>query len=126
MIINEFSKLSGRIIGCAIEVHKYLGPGLLESVYQKCLAYEFEINNITFKKEFSFPLEYKGIELDCGYKLDFFIDNKIILELKSVDKILGIHEAQLLTYMKLLKVKKGLLINFNEELLKNGIKSFVL
>jgi len=123
---REFSELSHKIIGCAIEVHKLLGPGLLESAYQNCLAHELKLNNITFETEYPLPIEYKGTRLDCGYRLDFFIENTIILELKSVENILGIHEAQLLTYMKLLKTKHGFLINFNVKLLKDGIKSFVL
>ena len=123
---REFDELSNMIIGCCIEVHKHLGPGLLESVYQNCLAHELKLNNIPFEKEFPLPVEYKGIRLDCGYKLDFVVDKKVILELKSVNKILGIHEAQILTYMKLLKAKQGFLINFNVKLLKDGITSFVL
>ncbi len=123
---REFDELSNIVIGCCIEVHKHLGPGLLESVYQNCLAHELKLNNIPFEKEFPLPVEYKGIRLDCGYKLDFVVDKKVILELKSVNKILGIHEAQILTYMKLLKAKQGFLINFNVKLLKDGITSFVL
>ena len=103
---REFDELSNIVIGCCIEVHKHLGPGLLESVYQNCLAHELKLNNIPFEKEFPLPVEYKGIRLDCGYKLDFVVDKKVILELKSVNKILGIHEAQILTYMKLLKAKQ--------------------
>ena len=123
---KEFSELSNKVLGCAIEVHKVLGPGLLESAYQICLVHELKLNNINFETELSLPVIYKGIKLDCGYRIDFFIDKTVILELKSVDNILGIHEAQLLTYMKLMNVKQGLLINFNVKLLKNGIKSFVL
>lgn len=115
---KEFSELSNRIIGCAIEVHRHLGPGLLESVYQNCLAHEFKINKIKFKAEFPLPIEYKGVILDCGYRLDFLIEDKIILELKSVENILGIHEAQLLTYMKLMNIKEVFFINFKVKLLK--------
>lgn len=123
---REFSKLSNRVIGCAIEVHRVLGPGLLESTYQQCLAHELALNNIAFTLEKPLPVEYKGIRLDCGYRIDILVEDEIIVELKSVDEIHGIHEAQLLTYMKLAGIKHGSLINFNVELLKEGLKSFVL
>jgi GxxExxY protein len=123
---REFSVLSNRVIGCAIEVHRFLGPGLLESTYQKCLAHEFTLNNIPFKAEHPLAVEYKGIRINCGYRLDFLVNNEIILELKSVDAIHGIHEAQLLTYMKLADIKQGFLFNFNVLRLKEGLKSFVL
>ena len=123
---KEFSELSHRVIGCAIEVHRVLGPGLLESTYQQCLAHEFSLNNIEFKLEHPLPVKYKDIRLDCGYRIDFLVEDEIILELKSVEELHGIHVAQILTYMKLAKVKQGLLINFNVERLKEGLKSFVL
>jgi GxxExxY protein len=123
---REFSNLSNTVIGCAIEVHKTLGPGLLESTYQRCLAHELKINQIEFKIEHSLPVKYKGIYLDIGYKLDLIIESEIILELKTVEQLNGIHEAQLLTYMKLANIKQGFLINFNVKLLKQGLKSFVL
>ncbi|WP_428356978.1 GxxExxY protein [Methyloprofundus sp.] len=123
---REFSDLSNRVIGCAIEVHKVLGPGLLESSYQQCLAHEFTINQLEFKLEHPLSVKYKEIYLDCGYRLDFLIEDKIILELKSIEQLKGIHEAQLLTYMKLANIKQGFLINFNVKLLKQGLKSFVL
>ena len=122
----SFSKHSNRIIGCAIEVHRNLGPGLLESTYEQCLAHEFSLNDINFKKQVTLPIEYKGIYLDCGYRIDLLVENEIIIELKSVSEIIGIHEAQILTYMKLAKIKYGLLINFNVTLLKDGLKSFIL
>jgi GxxExxY protein len=122
----EFDELSNKVIGCAIEVHKILGPGLLESVYEKCLSHELSCANIKHGLQKELPLNYKSITLDCGYRIDLLIENDIIIELKSVDKILPIHEAQLLTYMKLSGVKIGLLINFNVSLLKDGIKRFVL
>ena len=123
---RTFSELSSKVLGCAIEVHRALGPGLLESTYQQCLAHELNLNNINFKMEYPLPVTYKDIKLDCGYRIDIFIEKKIVLELKSVETVLPIHEAQLLTYMKLLNVKQGFLINFNVELLKDGINSFVL
>ncbi|OGP84450.1 MAG: GxxExxY protein [Deltaproteobacteria bacterium RBG_16_54_11] len=122
----EFDALSNRVIGCAIEVHKNLGPGLLESTYEQCLAHELSVADIPFKLQFSLPVEYKGTKLDCGYRVDLLVDNKIIVELKSIDRILPIHEAQLLTYMKLADVSIGLLMNFNVKYMKDGIKRMVL
>ena len=122
----EFDDLSKRVIGCAIEVHRELGPGLLESTYEQCLARELTLKGIEFQLQYAQPVEYKGVRLDCGYRLDVFVENELIVELKSVEKIKGIHEAQLLTYMKLAGVKTGLLMNFNVTKLKDGIKRFVL
>jgi len=118
--------MSSLVIGCAIEVHKYLGPGLLESTYEQCLAYEFKRSEIPFKLQHHLPVEYKGVKLDCGYRIDMLVDNKIIVELKSVDNILPIHQAQLLTYMKLSGIRIGLLMNFNVKHMKSGIKRMVL
>ena len=122
----EFDQLSNRVIACALEVHRTLGPGLLESTYEQCLAHELSLSGIPFKLQCPLPVKYKNIKLDCGYRIDLFVDDELIVELKSVDKITGIHRAQLLTYMKLSEVKVGLLINFNVEILKTGIKRFVL
>ena len=122
----EFSELSNRVIGCAIEVHRALGPGLLESTYEQCLAHELKLNEIQFLLQHPLPVDYKGIRLDCGYRVDVLVQNEIILELKSVEQLLGIHEAQLLTYMKLAGIRQGFLINFNVKRLKDGLKSFVL
>jgi GxxExxY protein len=122
----EFDDLSRRVIGCAIEVHKFLGAGLLESTYEKCLEHEFHLAGLSYTAQQLLPVNYKGVELDCGYRLDLVVENKLIVELKSVDKLQKIHEAQILTYMKLTGLNVGLLINFNEILLKNGIKRFVL
>ena len=122
----EFDQLSNRIIGCALEVHRALGPGLMESTYEQCLAHELSQSGIPFKLQWPLPVKYKGIKLDCGYRIDLFVEDKLIVELKSVDTIAAIHKAQLLTYMKLSEVKVGLIINFNVEILKNGIKRFVL
>ncbi len=123
---REFSELSHLVIGAAIEVHRHLGPGLLESTYQQCLARELSLNHIAFKLEHPLPVEYKGICLDCGYRIDILVEDRIILELKSVEALKSIHEAQLLSYMKLAKLKQGFLINFNVVRLKQGLKSFVL
>lgn len=114
------------IIGAAIEVHKVLGPGLLESVYEKCLEIEFIERGLKFQRQVLIPLNYKGKVIDSVLKLDFLVENSIVLELKSVDKILPVHEAQILTYMKLVKANMGLLINFNVPYLKEGIGRYVL
>ncbi len=122
----EFDELSGRVIGCAIEVHKQLGPGLLESAYERCLSYELLCAGTHHESQKELPIDYKGTELDCGYRVDLLVDDKLIVELKAVSNLLPIHEAQLLTYMKLANVKTGLLMNFNVARLKDGIKRFVL
>ena len=126
MELNGINKLSNRIIGLAIEVHRYLGPGLLESTYQQCLAYEFRENGINFFLEHPIPIKYKNIEINCAFRADFIVEDSIILELKAVEKILPIHEAQLITYLKITGIKLGLIINFNFKLLKNGIKRMIL
>jgi GxxExxY protein len=117
---------TGNIIGCAIEVHRALGPGLLESTYQQCLARELKLNGIAFNLEHPLPVEYKGVKLDCGYRIDVLVENRVIIELKAVEEIKGIHKAQLLTYMKLSGVDTGLLINFNVQRLKDGVQRFKL
>jgi len=122
----EFDELSSQVIGCAIEVHRELGPGLLESTYEQCLAHELKRNGIAFFLQHPLPVNYKGIHLDCGYRVDVLVENALILELKSVEEVKGIHVAQLLTYMKLTGIKTGLLMNFNVKQLKDGIKRFVL
>ena len=122
----KFSELSNRVIGCAIEVHRELGPGLLEAAYEQCLGREFEINGIAYKTQHPLPVNYKGTRLDCGYRIDMLVENEIVIELKSVDELRGIHEAQLLTYMKLAGIRQGFLINFNVKRLKQGLRSFVL
>ena len=122
----KFSALSQQVIGCAIEVHRVLGPGLLESTYEHCLARELSLNNIEFITQHPLPVEYKGVRIDCGYRVDVLIANEIILELKTVQELMPIHGAQLLTYMRLAGMKQGFLINFNVRRLKDGLKSFVL
>ena len=124
--IVTFDELSNKVIGCAIEVHRQLGPGLLESTYEQCLAYELNQANIPFKLQVELPVKYKEIRLDCGYRIDLLADDRMIVELKSVDQLLKIHEAQVLTYMKLAEVGVGLLINFNVDVLRKGIRRFVL
>jgi len=117
--------LTQKVIGCAIEVHKMLGPGLLESTYEHCLAHEMSLQSIDFKLQVPMPVQYKNAQLDCGYRLDVVVENVLILELKSVNRLEKIHQAQLLTYLKLSGIKTGLLINFNECKLTNGIKRLV-
>ncbi|MDP2767501.1 MAG: GxxExxY protein [Candidatus Methanoperedens sp.] len=118
--------LTEQIIGAAIEVHRYLGPGLLESTYQECLCHELNMRGLKFECQKPIPLEYKGIKLDCGYRLDILVEGKIVLELKTVEAIMPVHEAQLLTYLRLTNVKVGLIINFNVPVLKDGIRRMVL
>lgn len=115
-----------RIIGAAIEVHKALGPGLLESAYEECLCHELSLQGVDFVRQLKLPVKYKGIELDIGYRLDLYINGCVIVELKSVDKLTPIHDAQLLTYLRLLNCKTGLLINFNVPVLKQGLRRKVL
>ena len=117
----DINQLSSKIIGSAIEVHKVLGPGLLESSYQKCLCHELRLRSISFENEKPLPLVYKGKKLDCGYQMDIVVENAIILELKSFEKLEPIHKAQLLTYLKLSNLKLGLLLNFNVPLMRDGI-----
>ena len=116
------NKLTGEVIGSAIEVHKTLGPGLLESTYEECLCRELLLRNIAFDRQKALPIHYKGVDLDCGYRLDIVVENRVIIELKACDELKPIHEAQLLTYLKLTGIKIGLLINFNVPVLKEGIK----
>jgi len=114
--------LTQKVIGCAIEVHKQLGPGLLESSYESCLLYELEQSGLIVETQVSLPIHYKGLEIEAGYRLDLLIPGKLIIELKSVDKLLPVHSAQTLTYMKLSKIDAGLLINFNTTKLIDGVK----
>ena len=118
--------LTGRIIGAAIEVHKALGPGLLESAYEECLCRELDLKELSYERQKELPIEYKGVKLECGYRLDVVVDGKVILELKACENMEPIHEAQLLTYLKLTNIKVGLLINFNVPVLKDGIKRVVI
>ncbi len=118
----ELNDLSEKIIGCAIKVHRTLGPGLLESTYEVCLMHELRKAALKAERQVEFPVFYDGMRLDAGYKLDVLVEDTIILELKSVENLLPIHEAQLLTYLKLANKKLGLLINFNVTILKNGLR----
>jgi len=118
----DINKLTGQVIGAAIEVHKILGPGLLESAYEECLCRELFLREMPFKRQVLLPIDYKGVKLDCGYRLDILVPDQLIVELKACEVLLPIHEAQLLTYLKLTGIKVGLLINFNVPVLKEGIK----
>ncbi len=122
----KFSELSNKVIGCAIEVHRELGPGLLESTCEHCLGHEFQLQGIQYKSQHPLPVEYKGTRLECGYRADVLVEDEIILELKCVDYLKEIHQAQLLTYMKLAGIKQGFLINWNVRRLVDGLESFVL
>lgn len=113
--------LTDKIIGAAIEVHRALGPGLLESAYQLCLAQECKLQKLPFEEQVALKLNYKGIALESGYRIDFVFDNRVVVELKALEQVLPIHEAQLLTYLKLTGIRVGLLINFNTPVLKDGI-----
>lgn len=119
---QSFNEITEQVIGACIEIHRQLGPGLLESAYEECLCFELSQRGIRFERQKPLPVKYKSVNLDCGYRLDLAVDEKIILELKTVEHLLPIHEAQLLTYLKLSGLTLGLLINFNVPVLKNGIK----
>jgi len=122
----EFDDLSRSVIGCTIEVHPNLGPGLLESTHRQCLAHELSQAGISFQMELPLPVRYKGILLDCGYRIDLLVNGDVIVEIKSVESVLPIHHAQTLACMRLAKVPVGLLTNFNVIKLQSGIKRFVL
>jgi GxxExxY protein len=125
-IENEQDPRTAAIIGAAIEVHRQLGPGLLESAYEQCLCHELYLRGLSFQCQVDLPVSYKGLQLDCGYKIDLIVNDEVIVELKAVEKILPVREAQLLTYLKLSGKKVGLLINFNSSLLTQGIIRRVL
>lgn len=121
----ESQKITRRIIGCAIEVHKILGPGMLESAYEECLAYELKKVGFSIERQKPISIVYQEIKLDCGYRIDILVDNNVVIELKTVEAFAPVHEAQILTYMKFAKKNLGLLINFNVVLLKTGIKRYI-
>jgi GxxExxY protein len=121
----DINHLSGNVIGAAIEVHKALGPGLLESAYEECLSYELSDMGIAYQRQKSIPIIYKSKQLDCAYRIDFIVENTIILELKSVSTVDPIHKAQLMTYLKLTKMKLGFILNFNVALMRDGIHRIV-
>jgi GxxExxY protein len=124
MLLDQ--QITESIIGAAIEVHRELGPGLLESAYEECFCHELHLRNLNFQRQVELPVAYKGIKLDCGYRLDVVVENAVVIEPKSIEQISTIHQAQLLTYLRLSGKKVGLLINFNVAVLKNGIVRRVL
>lgn len=122
----HINSLTYETIGAAIEVHKTLGPGLLESTYRECLCRELSLRGISFRRECGLPLQYKGVHLDCGYRIDLLIGESVVVEIKAVEQLAQVHEAQLLTYLRIGGWKVGLLINFNVVVLKDGIRRRVL
>jgi GxxExxY protein len=120
------AELTGKIIGCGIEVHRELGPGLLESAYEAALSKELSLAGLHYERQLLLPLSYKGVQLDCGFRIDLMIEKSVIVEVKAVESLLPIHEAQLLTYLRLADQRIGLLINFNVMQLREGIRRFVL
>jgi GxxExxY protein len=119
-------ELSSAIIGCAMRVHSSLGPGLLESAYEACLCHELARHGIPFERQVAMPIQYDGIRLDCGFRLDLIVQEKVVVEIKSVDQLLAIHDSQLLTYLKISGLSRGILLNFNVAHLKHGIRRRVL
>jgi GxxExxY protein len=119
------NRITEQVIGAAIEVHRHTGPGLLESVYEECLCYELSQLRLSFQRQVPLPVSYKGVKLDCGYKMDVVVDDAVIVELKTVERTLPVHTAQLLTYLKLSGKQVGLLMNFNEAVLRRGLKRLV-
>jgi GxxExxY protein len=123
---ENFDLLSYSVIGAAIEVHRHLGSGLLESTYERCLALELKLQGVSFQTQVAMPIVYKGTELDLGYRIDMLVENSLIVELKAVDRVMEIHQAQILTYMKLANIPVGLIINFNSAPLRSGIQRLAL
>jgi GxxExxY protein len=123
---GRFGDCSAAVIGACIEVHRHLGPGLLESAYEECLAHELALRKLRFERQRRVPLEYKGTSLECGYRLDLVVDEALIVEVKCVDELLPIHEAQLLTYLRLTSLPTGLLVNFRTNVLKAGLRRLTL
>jgi len=122
---DRLDEISHRVIGAAIEVHRHLGPGLLESAYQSCLAFELKQLGVKLEEQKPLPVVYKQVKLDCGYRLDLVVEDEVIVEIKAIEKLLPIHEAQLLSYLRLAKKRVGLLMNFHVPVLKNGLKRIV-
>ena|SRR5579862_7812284 len=126
MTFAHDSLLTERVIGLAIEVHRHLGPGLLESAYEECLSYELRVAGVPHRRQVALPVVYKEVRLDCGYRMDIVIKQSLVLEIKAVEQIIPLHEAQILTYLRLSAVPVGLLMNFNAVTLKQGLRRFVL
>ena len=126
MTTADSDPLTQRIIGFAIEVHRQLGPGLLESAYEECLCFELKEASLRFQRQVPLPVIYKSVRLDCGYRMDLVIEDKVVVELKTVERLMPVHEAQLLTYLKLSRIPIGLLLNFSSAILKDGLRRLVL
>jgi GxxExxY protein len=122
---RDINDLTESIIGAAIEVHRELGPGLLESAYHQCLCHELTLRGLLWRSQVPLPVEYKSVRLDCGYSMDLVVEQQVVVELKTVEKLIPVHEAQMITYLKLSKLSVGLLVNFYTQVLRNGIKRFV-
>jgi GxxExxY protein len=125
-LVKDVNQLTETVIGCAIEVHRALGPGLLESAYEICLCRELSLRKIQFECQRPLPVTYKGVKLDCGYRADLIVDERVLVEVKAVDQLAAIHDPQLLSYLKLSELKVGLLINFNVRILTHGVRRKVL
>ena len=126
MSLSHDSTLSERVIGLAIEVHRHLGPGLLESAYEECLCFELKQSAIEYRRQVSLPVAYKDVRLDCGYRMDVVVERALILEIKAIDRFTPVHEAQMLSYLRLSRLQVGLLLNFNSVALRDGLRRFVL
>ena len=126
MSLSHNTELSERVIGFAIDVHRHLGPGLLESAYEECLCFELAQAGLAYRRQMPLPVVYKDVRLDCGYRMDVVVDQQLIVEIKAVERIMPIHEAQMLTYLRLSDHLIGLLLNFNSVVLKDGLRRFVL
>ena len=126
MNLSHETGLGELVIGLSIDVHRHLGPGLLESAYEECLCFELKQAGISYQRQVALPIVYKDVRLDCGYRMDIVIQNELIIEIKAVDRILPVHEAQMLTYLRLSRLRAGLLLNFNKVVLKDGLRRFVL
>ena len=120
------SSLARTVIGRAIEVHRHLGPGLLESTYARCLGYELDVAGVPYQAEVPVPVQYKGVRLECGYRIDLIVDDALLIEIKSVNRFHPIHHAQVITYLKLMRLEQGLLINFNVPRLVDGLKNILI
>jgi GxxExxY protein len=125
-MVFDNDRLTEKVIGLGIEVHRQLGPGLLESAYEECLCYELLQAKLRFQRQVSLPIVYKSVRLDCGYRLDLVVENRLIIELKTVERLMPIHEAQVITYLRLSGMSTGLLLNFNSVVLKDGIRRLML
>ena len=126
MTLVHHSEVTERVIGLAIEVHRHLGPGLLESAYEECLGYELAEHGIGHRRQVPLPVIYKGVRLDCAYRMDIVVEKRLIVEIKAVEQITPLHEAQILTYLRLSGIRVGLLLNFNAVTLRSGLRRFVL